>query len=69
LSPTRRNGILPVQHNTWIGVACRVGANYNAGSVFNVYHAHNGCSVRVWLHQYTNWYNNGWSHCISPGAY
>jgi len=27
------------------------------------------CNVRVWLHQYTNWQNNGWSVCLSPDSY
>jgi hypothetical protein len=26
----------------------------------------NNCSVRVWLHQYTNYVNHGWALCISP---
>jgi hypothetical protein len=26
----------------------------------------NWIGYRVWLHQYTNWLNHGWSYCISP---
>lgn len=32
------------------------------------YKVGNGCSVRVWLHQYVNWKDDGWSYCISPNS-
>lgn len=52
----------------WVSVLCSPYTENNAGTVFNVYGAANQCDVRVWLHQYINWANNGWSYCIDPLA-
>jgi hypothetical protein len=58
---------------TWAGTGCEQNENYNGtNGPFNVLAAHNGCFVRVWLHQDdwngSNW-GNGWTYCIAPGAY
>jgi hypothetical protein len=54
---------------TWLGLDCasNVNVDANGNSPFNVFSADNNCDVRVWLHQFKNWTNNGWSFCISPG--
>lgn len=58
---------------TWGGISCGQNANYNGtNGPWNVLAAHNGCFVRVWLHQDdwngSNW-GSGWTYCIAPGAY
>jgi hypothetical protein len=55
----------------WVdSMPCYANTNYNGtNGTFNVYHARNGCFWRVWLHQYTDWWNHGWAYCISPSAY
>jgi hypothetical protein len=58
---------------TWAGTSCQQNLNYNgAHGPFNVLAAHNGCFVRVWLHQDAwnghNW-GSGWSYCIPGGAF
>jgi len=57
-------------NGAWRGTPCMAGANYNAtNGPFNVYVGQNQCTVRVWLHQFTNWEgNNGWAYCISPNT-
>ena len=51
----------------WVRALCNPGQNYNAtNGPFNVYAALNACGYRVWLHQYTDWQNHGWSLCTSP---
>lgn len=56
----------------WAATSCVQNRNYNVGNgPFNVLAAHNGCFVRVWLHQLvwngSDW-GNGWTKCISGGA-
>jgi hypothetical protein len=58
------------ESSSWVGLDCNIETNYNASnadSPFNVYAAYNNCPFRIWLHQYVNWDNNGWSYCINPG--
>ena len=57
-------------NGAWRGTPCTPGANYNATSgPFNVYVGQNQCTVRVWLHEFTNWEGgNGWAYCISPNT-
>jgi hypothetical protein len=33
-----------------------------------IYYVTSHCGTRVWLHQYVNWQNHGWSWCVSPLA-
>jgi hypothetical protein len=59
--------------SAWLGTSCAQNQNYNGtNGPFNVLAAHNGCFVRVWLHQDpwngSNW-GNGWTHCIAGGTY
>jgi hypothetical protein len=58
---------------TWAPTSCQQNQNYNGtNGPFNVLAAHNGCFVRVWLHQDpwngSNW-GNGWTKCIPGGTY
>lgn len=55
-----------------IGENCApTNANYNIAPLsgpLGAFAAQNGCIFRLWLHQYNNWQNHGWSYCINPNS-
>ena len=57
---------------TWVTAVSSQTLTYNCSAGTHTYsgdwvnHASNGCSTRVWFHQYAN--GSGSSYCLNPGA-
>jgi hypothetical protein len=44
---------------------CKDGPNFN-NPVTPITNVGSGCTVRLWLHEYTNYVGRGWAFCIDP---